>query len=160
MTEQTPQSPVIAVQTKDDAVRLCARLQEAVAQLTDVLGQETQLLKSGGQSGIGDLQEEKLALTRTFLKYFSAFKQHAAVIGASAPSHVERIRLSLRTFGKTVQINLDALEAARAVSQSTVQAIFDVARKANSGPSVYGQPAAGSGQPSSRPTAIAFDQTL
>ncbi len=159
MTSHSPRPASIEVGNREDAIRLCSRLQEAIAQLTDVLGQETQLLKSGAQSRIGDVQDEKLAHTRVFLKYFTAFKEYAAFIGANAPSHTDRIRQSLRNFGLAVQVNLDALEAARAVSQGTVQTIFDAVKKAISGPATYGAPI-GNAPSVARPTALAFDQTL
>ncbi len=150
----------IQVSTREDAVRLCDRLQEILVRLTDLLNQEADLLRNGRQRNVVDLQEDKLALTRVFLQHFRALKGNAGFIGTHAPSQVDRVRRTLRAFGQTVQHNLDAVEAAKAVSQGLVQAIFDVAKKVNDGPTVYGNPTAQAPLANARPTALAYDRSL
>ncbi len=156
----TKDNKPIQITTRQDAVRLCDRLQEVLVRLTDLLNQESELLRNGRQKHVVELQEDKLALTRAFLHHFRILKINAGFVGTQAPSQVDRVRQALRAFGHTVQHNLDAVEAAKAVSQGLVQAIFDVAKKVNDGPTVYGNPTARSPQASSRPTALAYDRSL
>jgi len=91
------------------------------------MDQETALLADNRHRDIVSLQDEKTALSRAFLKQFTAFKANAAFIGANAPSQVDRLRKTLRAFARCIERNLNSIDAARAVSQGLVQAIFAMA---------------------------------
>lgn len=145
---------------RGDAIQLCTGLEETVARLADLMEQETALLADNRHQDIIGLQDEKIGLSRDFLRQFTAFKANAAFIGANAPSQTDRIRRILRTFGQTIERNLNALDAARAVSQGIVQAMFTAASKANSGPTRYGRNAAMNADSPARPTALALDRSL
>lgn len=159
MSQPRP-SPSAPIAQRDEAIRLCNALQESVARLTDLMDQETALLAENRHRDIVALQEEKTGLARDFLKQFTAFKANAPFIGASAPSQTDRLRRSLRAFGRCIERNLNSLDAARAVSQGLVQAMFTMATRVNAGPSCYGRDAAVGPSGSTRPTAIALDRSL
>ena len=145
---------------RDDAIRLCTALQESVARLTDLMDRETALLADNRHRDIVTLQKEKTELSRAFLKQFTAFKANSAFIGANAPSQVDRLRRSLRAFARCIERNLNSIDAARAVSQGLVQAMFAMATKVNAGPACYGSNAVVGPAGSTRPTAIALDRSL
>lgn len=160
MSTLAARSPMEPITRKADAASLCTDLEEVVARMTDLMDRETALLADNRHREILDLQGEKTELSRRFLKQFTAFKANAAFIGAKVPSQADRLRRALRAFGKCLERNLNAVDAARAVSQGIVQAMFDAAKKANAGPTCYGSNAAMGPDTSSRPTALTLDRSL
>jgi hypothetical protein len=160
MSKPSIPSAIAAITRRDDAIALCTALQESVARLTDLMDQETALLADNRHRDIVTLQEEKNVLSRAFLKQFTAFKANAAFIGANTPSQVDRLRKILRAFARCIERNLNSIDAARAVSQGLVQAMFSMASKSNAGPACYGSNAAVGEARTTRPTAIALDRSL
>jgi hypothetical protein len=160
MSQPRIPSTTVPLATRDDAIRLCTALQESVARLTDLMDQETGLLADNRHRDIVALQKAKTELSRAFLRQFTAFKANSAFIGAHAPSQVDRLRRALRAFARCIERNLNSIDAARAVSQGLVQAMFAMATKVNSGPACYGRDAAVDANGTTRPTAIALDRSL
>ncbi len=160
MNQSANASKIEIIQSTEDAVKLCNQLQEIAARMTDLMQQETGLLKADRPRDVVELQEDKLQLTRTFLQQFASFKANSAFITDNAPDHAVRLRKAFNSFGLIIEENLNAVEAAKAVSQSVVDVIHSVARKADGGPTCYGRDAVVSQTRTGASDAIALDRSL
>jgi len=156
--EQT--SVRLTISNRADAVGLCNRLNDCISSMTEVLANETSLLQQHSTSGIEALQPEKLKHTQAYLKDFNLFKEHAAMVGSQAPVEVNNVRKILGAFNTTLQQNLQALAAAKSVSESVVNVIAEAAREAKAGPTCYGANAHVGVEGSHRAAAIAIDRKL
>ncbi len=156
--KQTP--PRLTISNRADAVGLCNRLNNCISSMTEVLANETSLLQQHNTSGIESLQSEKLKHTQAYLKDFNLFKEHAALVGSQAPVEVNNVRKILGAFNTTLQQNLQALAAAKSVSESVVSVIAEAAREAKAGPTCYGANANVGVEGSHRAAAIAIDRKL
>ncbi len=141
------------------AISLCDRLGDTAARLTDLLAQETALLKSNKAAGIDELQSAKSELTKLYARDFGLLKNNAAFIGANAPTHTTNLRRVLRALHAQIEDNFNVLESKRVVSQGLISAIYEIASERNAGPTCYTSTAV-SAQHTSRPTAIAVDKAL
>ena len=160
MNTQRQVSQAAPIETLDEAVELCSHLQEVAARMSDLMEQETDLLKSSRAREVMALQRDKLELTRTFLQHFTAFRENSAFIKSNVPDHADKLGQAFRNFGKVIDTNLSAVEGAKAVSQGLVDVIHSVAQRANGGPTCYGQDATVGQAKSDQPSAIALDRSL
>jgi len=158
--DHKPEQPAtrLTVSNRADAVGLCNRLNDCITSMSEVLSAETTLLQEHNTSGIEALQPEKLKHTQAYLKDFNLFKEHAALVGSQAPVEVNNVRKILGAFNTTLQQNLQALAAAKSVSESVVNVIAEAAREAKAGPTCYGANAHVGVEGSHRAAAIAVDR--
>ena len=159
-TDDAMQNDPRAVTSPAQAAGLCEELKKTVSLLTGVLLQETSLLKARRAGDIVKLQPEKTELARSFLRQFTLFKDNAPFIGARAPVAASDLRRSLGVLDGHIKENLNVLEATQAVSQGLVEAVFEIAKKDNAGPTCYSRDAALPQARPHRPTAIAVDRRL
>lgn len=160
MSQTANTSKIETIQTIEQAVQLCDGLQEIAARMTDLMQQETALLKADRPNDVFDLQKDKIDLTRSFLQLFACFKANSAFITTNAPDQTVRLRSAFNTFGLVIESNLNALEATKAVSQGLVDVIHSVARKADGGPTCYGRDAVVGQSQTGGSGAIAVDRSL
>ncbi len=158
---QSAPDPVPAQQTistRTDAVGLCNRLNDCIANMTELLSAETNLIKAKRAPDIETLQSDKLSYTQAYLKDYNLLKQNAAVVGAQAPVEVNKVREILHDFNIALRENLHALAAAKTVSESVVNVIAEAAREAKAGPTCYGANANVHVEGNHRAAAIAVDR--
>lgn len=146
--------------TAAEATSLCERLQDVAARMTDLLAEETALLHANRPREIVGLQNEKKSLTQCYARDYGLLTANARFIGASVPSQVDRLRRALKNLQIEIQQNFTALEAARAVSQGLLNAIYDIAKSKTSGPSCYTNSASMADHKPAKPTALTIDRSL
>lgn len=157
---QNPSDPRPPLTRPEEAASLCERLQEVAAQMTDLLAQETALLKANRPREISTLQEEKTRLSYSYARDYGVLKANARFVGAKAPNQVDRLRRALKTLQTEIQRNYTALEAFRAVSQGLLNAIYEIAKSRTGGPNCYTSAASMAIHKPSTPTALTVDRSL
>lgn len=145
---------------KSEAVDLCERLHDAAARMTDLMAEETVLLKANRPSEAATLQIEKAELAKIYARDYAILKDNAEFVGASAPTQTERLRRALKHLQIQAHSNFSALEAARAVSEGLLTAIFEIAKGKRSGPNCYTGGAQMAEKRATAPTALAIDRSL
>lgn len=143
-----------------DALELCERLHDVAARMTDLLAQETALLQANQPHEIGSLQSEKSALSKAYARDFTLLKANAPFVNANAETQTDRLRRALKVLHREVERNFNALEAARAVSEGLMNAIFEIARAGKAGPKCYTKSADMAQHRQAPPTALAVDRSL
>ena len=146
--------------TKSEAVDLCERLHDAAARMTDLMAEETVLLRANRPSEASALQAEKAELAKIYARDYGILKHNAQFVGASAPTQTERLRRALKHLQIQAHSNFSALEAARAVSEGLLTAIFEIAKGKRSGPKCYTGGAQMAEKRPTAPTALAIDRSL
>ena len=119
-----------------------------------------QTMKASRIDEVITLQEQKRALSSEYLRDYCNLRENARYVGANAPSHVDRLKRTLRILRDHADANFRALEAVRAVSHGLLSAIHDIARKKSSGLNGYTSGASMSTGTPGRTTAIAVDRAL
>jgi len=157
---QSQSDPRAPLTKTEEAAILCQRLQEVAAQMTDLLAQETALLKANRPREIATLQEEKTKLSYSYARDYGLLKANAKFVGARVPTQVDRLRRVLKVLQTEIQKNFTALEAAKAVSQGLLNAIYEIAKSKTSGPSCYTNAASMAVHSPARPTALTVDRSL
>ena len=160
MTQNSENDTRAPLTMKSEAVDLCERLHDAAARMTDLMAEETVLLKANRPSEAAALQIEKAELAKIYARDYGILKANAQFVGASAPTQTDRLRRALKHLQIQAHSNFSALEAARAVSEGLLNAIFEIAKGKRSGPSCYTGGAQMAEQRPTAPTALAIDRSL
>ena len=161
MTQNSQHDTRAPLTMKSEAVDLCERLHDAAARMTDLMAEENRsLLKANRPSEAAALQLEKAELAKIYARDYGILKANAQFVGASAPTQTDRLRRALKHLQIQAHSNFSALEAARAVSEGLLNAIFEIAKGKRSGPSCYTGGAQMAEQRPTAPTALAIDRSL
>ena len=160
MTQDTEHNTRRPLTTRTEAIALCERLQDAAARMTDLLAEETALLKANRPREAVLLQNEKNELAQDYARDYGILKANAQFVGSTAPSQTDRLRRALKRLQIQASSNFNALEAARAVSEGLINAIFEIAKGKRSGPSCYTGGAQIAEQRPTAPTTLAIDRSL
>lgn len=160
MTQNAQHDARAPLTMKSEAVDLCERLHDAAARMTDLMAEETVLLKANRPSEAAALQIEKAELAKVYARDYGILKANAQFVGASAPTQTDRLRRALKHLQIQAHSNFSALEAARAVSEGLLNAIFEIAKGKRSGPNCYTGGAQMAEQRPTAPTALAIDRSL
>ena len=118
------------------------------------------MLRANRPSEAATLQIEKAELAKIYARDYGILKDNAQFVGASAPAQTERLRRALKHLQIQAHSNFSALEAARAVSEGLLTAIFEIAKGKRSGPKCYTGGAQMAEKRSTAPTALAIDRSL
>jgi len=156
MTSET----TVPVTDRASAIALCETIEDLAARLTDLLREETDLLKANALLDVERLQADKTELSTSYVKAFCRLRDNARIVGAEAPNQAARLKCALAALAREMEDNLAAIEAKRAVSQGLLGAIYEIARKKNAGPTCYTDGAAMANKSHTRSTAIAVDRAL
>ena len=129
--------------------------------MTDLLAQETALLRGQPATRDRHLQEEKTRLSYSYARDYGLLKANARFVGARVPTQVDRLRRGLKVLCRPkFRRTLPRSRPAKAVSQGLLNAIYEIAKSKTSGPSCYTNAASMAVHSPAKPTALTVDRSL
>lgn len=131
--------PLIA--TAEAARELLGRLDAAMTALTDIVEEETRLVKAGALLAAGDLGPEKASRAADYIRLRDRVSRNRVGLATFAPAEVEAARRRHEEFAGLLKINLAVLATARDVAEDIVRNVSEAVGK-SSGPATYGRTAA------------------
>ena len=145
------------VLTKADADAFCGQFHETLTQLKDAIEIETACLRSMNIEQIGQLQDNKSVLSRTYARDIEAFNAQASEIGKLAPGNVDQLRKQHQLLRNAIVENEQILGVVKGVSETLIRRTAERVANANQ-PKTY--TASASGPISPQAAAVACDRKL
>ncbi len=121
MNQSAPSSPRIG--SRGDATGLVDTVIATMNALEKVLGEETNLLKSGKIRSALDHEARKAELSGAYLKGLEAIKANALALARFAPESVAKLRQEHARFSQVVDLNQTVLMTVRAVSEGLMRGL-------------------------------------
>jgi hypothetical protein len=120
-----------------NAVELCTRAADALADFAEMMNRETTLLRAGRFAEAAPLASAKAELAQSYVGLARTVQRHADRLKAEAPEQVERLRSGHERLATQMAENLRVLATARTVTEDILS---DAAARAgrNARPRVYG----------------------
>ncbi len=153
-------TPIAAtIGTVPEAERLIADLLAAIAELTEVLTQETTLVRVARLSQAMRLAPRKAELSRRYLVGAAAVRVNCTFLAKHLPERSRELRRRHEELQPLLKSNLTVLATAHAVSESIVRgAAAELARKA--APKTYGSSGRANAPATRAAQPIAFSRSL
>ncbi len=140
MNESTaPLQPTLTrpVQSQAEAQQVIGRLSDVMDALSDLVEEETRLVRAGRLTDVARLRAEKTNLARLYLAEAARLQASQAFLAKSMPAVLQVLRERHNTFRNMLQINLTVLATAHAVAEGIIRGVSDeINRKA--APQTYG----------------------
>ncbi len=154
---ETAAAPVV-IDTAADAEALCRDIEATMTALSEIIEQESALVRMAKISDSAELEERKADLARHYVAGMKVVKAHRDRLKTLAPAAMERLRDLNATFHSELQINLAVLATAKAVAEDIVRGVSEAVNRQNR---VRGYSADGRVQPRSYSSAgaIAIDRS-
>jgi len=152
-----PQVQPITSEAEAEAVM--AEIGKLMAELCEIVEQETALVRSGQLTSAGKVAQRKAELARVFVNQATRMRASTRYLVRTAPKLLDTLRGQHDQFSAELQVNLTVLSTARAVSEGILRGVAsELARRSTV--QTYG--ASGRRQaPTRRATApIAFSRSL
>jgi hypothetical protein len=125
------------IASEAEATSVVNGISSVMAQLSDVIEEETALVRAGRLTAAAAVVERKSELARAFTTYASRVRASARCLARTAPRVLEDLRQQHEHFRARLQVNLTVLATARAVAEGIVRGVSNqMARR--SAPQVYG----------------------
>ena len=140
MNKPSPQQPAPAtrtVSTPVEARRLAEELMAAMTALLGVIERETELVRAGKIREAMMFEPNKAELSRHYVGLVTRLKDSHQYLAKASPDLLASLRRHHDTFRAMLQVNLQVLATAHAVSESVVRGVNAEAQRRNI-PSTYG----------------------
>lgn len=120
-----------------DATDLCARADNALTVLVNIMNQETTLLRAGRLKEAGTLTPEKTQLAQDYVAFARAIQRQTERLRAQAPEHLAKLQQRHESLATQMAENLRVLATAKTVTESL---LTDVAKSVGGSekPKTYG----------------------
>ncbi len=127
----------LPIQSQAEAQQVIGRLSDLMDALSDLVEQETRLVRAGRLTEVVRLRAEKTNLARLYVAEAARLQASQAFLAKSMPSVLQVLRERHNTFRNMLQINLTVLATAHAVAEGIIRGVSDeINRKA--APQIYG----------------------
>lgn len=133
----SPRPPVIT--SAELALKLVAKLDQAMNELLALLQEETRLIKAGHLKAAGVLQEEKNEKATLYTRLMLVARDEIEVLKLYAPEETRALIKRHELFRSEVQINLAVLDTAKDVAEGLMRTVADEVGRSER-PSTYGRP--------------------
>jgi hypothetical protein len=158
MAPEDKQNVTPVITSKADAIELCERLLKNTADIISVLDRETELLRKVRSAEMEAIATRKTSLGAVLAHDMSLLKQNAQYISRIAPEQIAMLKEQNRRFSRSLEINHDALQAMKNISENLIR---NIAEKASAvGPEVYGSNASYQRSPGNTNSAISVNSTV
>ncbi len=91
--------------------------------LSDIMCKEIELLRSMRPQDIGELQEPKANLARSYENYLRELREDPSILGAAAPERKEELKIATTRFRSVLDENERALRSVKTVSENLLNTI-------------------------------------
>lgn len=139
---------------------LVERMLSVSQQLTDVICQETELLKTSQPLRIGELQKEKIRLSNEYAMDIQAISLRKELIDRAPAEKIGHLKAAMSKLNTALEHNSNMLGAAKSVSERILKSVADSMNEHKAPALGYGRNAAMTGQTASRNAAIALDSRI
>jgi hypothetical protein len=138
------------VVTAAEAEALVDSIAETLAALSQVIGEETQLMRDGAIADALACEPRKTALAGSYMRGLEVVKANAVALARFTPQGVQRLKAAHMAFGELIETNQMVLATARAVSETIVR---DLAKESGklAQPQGYGRTGYGAAAPMPTP---------
>ncbi|NJL08054.1 MAG: hypothetical protein HC900_07150 [Methylacidiphilales bacterium] len=109
MTHPAEAIPQVAIDTPESARDLVLRLADTMDKLLELVETETEVLRVGEHSHLGDIEAGKIMLARRYIHDVACLKANAPYIGHAIPELVAEFREGYAQFRAALQVNLALL---------------------------------------------------
>ncbi|MCC2111839.1 MAG: hypothetical protein KDJ16_07390 [Hyphomicrobiales bacterium] len=134
MTENVspePAATIPAINSTADAEALCHEIETTMVALSDIIEQESALVRKSKISETAELENQKADLARRYVADMKVVKAHRDQLKALAPAAMDRLRDLNDAFHSELQINLAVLATAKAVAEDIVRGVSDAVNRQN-----------------------------
>lgn len=132
------------------AAELCARADEALTALLDIMNRETTLLRAGHLKEAGTLTAQKTQLAQDYVSYARTIQREGKRLSIEAPDQFNSLRAHHESLATQMAENLRVLATAKTVTENLLTDVAKAVGK-NEKPQTYG---ANGSIPSSAPKGI------
>src|SRR3954454_4582268 len=114
-----PQQPVIA--NARDAEHLVSGILDVMTRLSEVVGKETDLLKTYRLRDAAALADAKAEAGRHYVHALEQLKGNAIALARWAPAAVARLKAAQGVLADLLEVNMAVLATARSVSEGIIR---------------------------------------
>ncbi len=133
-----------------EAVAFIEGMRQTMAELTEVLTEETALVRAAKVKAAQPLETRKSALSLKYIGELARLKAHAPALRRAAPRVLASLEAENAALGKALEVNLAVLATAHAVAEGIIRQVASTVQ-AKRAPSGYGA----NGQANAPPRRIA-----
>jgi hypothetical protein len=109
------------VVTAEEARALVEGVVETLSALSQVIGEETQLMRDGAIADALACEPRKTALAGAYMRGLEVVKANAVALARFTPEGVQRLKGAHAAFGELIETNQTVLATARAVSETIIR---------------------------------------
>lgn len=142
-----------------DATQLCARAEQTLIELVEILSRETMLLRAGNMSEAAKLATRKAQLAQDYVGLARAVQNQAERIRQTAPNALARVRARHESLATQMADNLRVLATARQVTEDLLSDVATTLGKKR-GPAVYGATGAMAAPPDQAMRGLSVNRAL
>jgi hypothetical protein len=118
-----PPAPTSAIATEAEAAAVVNELGRLMTELTEIVGQETELVRAGRLTSAAKVADRKSELARAFLHTASRVRAGTRHLAHTMPQLLDALRAQHEQFRAKLQTNLTVLATARAVSEGILRGV-------------------------------------
>lgn len=105
--------------------------------LSNIMCKEIELLRSMRPQDIGELQETKADLARSYENYLRELREDPSILGAAAPERKEELKIATTRFRSVLDDNERALRSVKTVSENLLNTIVAAVAEQKAHSSAY-----------------------
>lgn len=105
--------------------------------LNNIMCKEIELLRSMRPQDIGELQETKANLAKSYESYLRELREDPSILGAAVPERKEELRIATTRFRSVLDENERALRSVKMVSENLLQTIVAAVAEQKASTSAY-----------------------
>lgn len=122
-TAPTAKPQVQPITSEAEAEAVMAEIGKLMAELCEIVEQETALVRSGQLTAAGKVAQRKSELARIFVTQATRVRASTRYLARSAPKLLDTLRRQHEQFSAELQLNLTVLSTARAVSEGILRGV-------------------------------------
>lgn len=156
--EPTPRPPV-AISSPAEAAGLLDRLEQTMVRLTELLAEESRLVKAVRLAETRPLEQRKSELAQLYLADLARLKANAAYLRQVAGRRIDGLLRLNAELQSALEYNLAILATAHAVSEGIIRTV-STAVQAKRAPTTYGANGRANAPPSRAAAPVAISRQL
>ncbi|MGL1922170.1 MAG: hypothetical protein OCD03_14185 [Hyphomicrobiales bacterium] len=127
------------IQDRNQAMIFCTDMHEILANLQDILNQETARLRVNDLTVLAELHQDKQQLIETYSYFANIFKSNRQGLSQFAPDKLAKLRLVIEHFQESLRRNHIAIDAQQQVALGIMETITKHVENRQR-PTTYGNP--------------------
>ncbi|WP_068085695.1 hypothetical protein [Polycladidibacter stylochi] len=114
-----------SITTKDQAEKFCERFEVAMADLLEVIEQETQLLKEGKLDCLNNMEPQKAHAIENYMSGIRLAGQNAIALGNLAPDMIGTMKENHGKLKPLLMTNLQVVSTAKSVTDAVIDTVAE-----------------------------------